>query len=212
MNWVPITSPHFEIRNIKKTIQDSEVHLSWHWPKEIDFVYIYQTSADEVKPISELRENDVKLYTRDEYKGNLGYVSKLDTIGRTACQIFPCQKREGGLIVFSQQNENNLVYINGLRAKIYFSIAYKQKLFQIRKKVRMTIDTELPIDKELLVYVKKSGGLPGSPEDGTVYPFVRGFSAGKTVLPEIEIEKNEFLAIFFNNGKNLAQKYELIPQ
>jgi len=211
VNWEPISSPNHEIKDVKKTLQDSEVHLSWFWPKEIDFVYIYKTSADSVKPISEIDERELKLYTREEYKVSQGYVGRLDTIGRTAYRILPCQKREGKLIVFKQENEKNLIYITGSRAKIYFSIAYKNKLFQSRKKVKMAIMTELPLEKELLVYVKKSGSVPISLEDGTVYPFVRDFPTGKTVPPEIEIDKNEFIRIFFNNGKKSAQHYELIP-
>ncbi|MFK9090263.1 beta-mannanase [Bacillus salipaludis] len=212
MNWEPISSPNHEIRDVNKTVRDTEVHLSWFWSKEIDFVYIYKASADNIKPINEIDEQDLKLYTREEYKVNQGYIGKLDTLGRTAYRIFPCQKRDGKLTVFKQENENNLIYITGSRAKIYFSIAYKNKLFHSRKKVKMAIMTELPLEKELLVYVKKSGGVPISLEDGTVYPFVRDFPAGKTVTPEIEMDKNEFLRIFFSNGKNAAQNYELIPE
>lgn len=212
MNWEPISSPTHEIKDIQKTIQDAEVQISWFWPKEIDFVYIYKTAADNVKPYGEIEEHELKLYTREEYKINRGYVSKLDTIGRTACRIFPCQKRDGKLVVFSQENEDNLITITGSRAKIYFSIAYKNKLFHSRKKVKMAIMTELPFEKDLLVYVKKSGGMPSSLEDGTVYPFVRDFPAGKTVSQEIEIDKNEFIRVFFSSGKNAAQHYELIPE
>ncbi|EKN71493.1 hypothetical protein BABA_01290 [Neobacillus bataviensis LMG 21833] len=212
MNWEPISSPNQEIKDVKQTIQDAEVRLNWFWSNEIDFVYIYKTASDNVKPISEIDERDIKLYTREEYKINQGYVSKLDTIGRTAYRIFPCQKRDGKLVVFKQEDEKNLITITGARAKIYFSISYKNKLFQPRKKVKLAIHTELPLEKELLVYVKKSGGVPSSLEDGTVYPFVRDFPAGRTVSPEIEMDKNEFIRIFFNNGKNTAQHYELIPE
>ncbi|MBO0961666.1 beta-mannanase [Neobacillus sp. MM2021_6] len=212
MNWEPISSPNQEIKDVKQTIQDAEVRLNWFWSNEIDFVYIYKTASDNFKPADEIAERDVKLYTREEYKINRGYVSKLDTIGRTLYRIFPCQKREGKLVVFRQEDEKNLITIMGARAKIYFSIAYKNKLFQPRKKVKMAIHTELPLEKGLLVYVKKSGGVPNSLEDGTAYPFVRDFPAGKTVSPEIEIDKNEFIRIFFSTGKNIAQHYELIPE
>ncbi len=193
-------------------VRNSEVHLTWFWSKEIDFVYIYKTTADSVKPLSEIENGELKFYTREEYKVNQGYVSRLDTFGRFTYQIFPCQKRDGKLIVFKQENENNLITINGPRAKIYCSIAYKQKLFQSRKKVKILIITELPLDKELLVYVKKSGGVPVSIDDGTVYPFVRDFPAGRTVPPEIEIDKNDYLGIFISKGMQAAQKYELLAE
>lgn len=212
VNWETIPSPTHEIRDLKKTIQDSELHLSWFWPKEIDFVYIYKASADSIKTHRSLDERDVKLYTREEYKANQGYITRLDGMGRFVYQILPCQKRDGKLIVFEQGNDKNVVYISGSKAKIYFSITYKNKLFQPRKKVRMSIMAEQELNKDLLVYVKKRGGPPASVEDGTVYPFVRDFPAGKSVPPEIEIEKDEFIRIFFNNGKQSAQFYELIPE
>ncbi|MFL6559295.1 MAG: beta-mannanase [Bacillus sp. (in: firmicutes)] len=212
MNWETISSPDHEIKDIKKTVRESEVHLTWFWSKEIDFVYIYKTSSDNMKTLSELTNHDLKLYTREEYKANQGYLGRIDGIGRTAYRILPCQKRDGNLVVFLQENDDNLIYISGTKARIYFSISYKNKLFQARKKVRMSIMTELPLEKELLVYVKKSGGVPVSVDDGTVYPFVREFPSGNTVQPEIEIDKNEFIRIFFSDGKKSAQSYELIPQ
>lgn len=212
MNWETISSPDHEIKGIKMTIRDSEVHLTWFWSKDIDFVYIYKASAENMKTLRELSEKDVKLYTREEYKANQGFLSRIDAIGPTAYRILPCQKRDGQLVVFNQENDNNLIFISGSKARIYCSISYKNKLFQARKKVRMSIMTELPLEKELLVYVKKSGGVPVSVEDGTVYPFVREFPSGKTVPPEIEIDKHEFIRIFFKDGKKSAQSYELIPQ
>lgn len=212
LNWETISSPDYEIKDLKSTIRDSEIHLTWFWSKEIDFVYIYQTSAENVPPLSEIDEHDLKLYTREEYKANKGYVGRLEAIGLIAYRIVPCQKRDGKLIVFRQENENNLIYITGSRAKIYFSITYKNKFFQPLKKVRISIMTELPLDKELLVYVKKSGAVPTSIDDGTVYPFVRDFPSGKTQQPEIEIGKNEFIRIFFSSGRKSAQNYLLIPE
>jgi hypothetical protein len=76
----------------------------------------------------------------------------------------------------------------------------------------MSIMTETALDKELLVYVKKIGSVPISIDDGTMYPFVRDFPAGKTEQPEIEIGKDEYIRIFFSNGRKSAEIYELIPQ
>lgn len=210
--WETVTSPDHEIKDIQKTVRDSEVHLSWFWSKEIDFVYIYKVSADLIRPIDELDDSDLTLYTREEYKTNQGYVGRMDSIGRYAYRILPCQKRDGKLIVFKQENDKNLIYISGTKARIYFSITYKNRLFQPKKRVKMSIMTELPLDRELLVYVKKSGGVPVSAEDGTVYPFVRDFPSGKTLPPEIEINKDEYVRIFFSNGRKSAEMYELIPE
>lgn len=212
MNWETITSPDNEIRDLRKTLRDSEVHLTWFWSKDIDFVYIYKAPADHVQPYSEIAEDDLRLYTREEYKANQGYVARIDGISRSHYRIFPCQKREGKLIIFRQENDNNSIGISGSKGKIYFSITYKNKLFQPLKKVKISIMSELPLDKEVLVYVKKHGSIPNSIDDGTVYPFVRDLPSGKSVQPEIEIDKNEYIRIFFSNGRKSAYDYELIPE
>jgi hypothetical protein len=212
VNWEPLTSPEVEIKDLRKTVRDSKIQLTWFWSREIDFVYLYKASADHIKPISEIDEKDLHLYTREEYKANQGFVGRLDAIGRYAYRIFPCQKRDGKLVVFAQENDQNLIYLTGSKAKIYFSITYKNKFLQPKKRVRMSIMTEIALDKELLVYVKKIGSVPISIDDGTVYPFVRDFPAGKTEQPEIEIGKDEYIRIFFSNGRKSAEIYELIPQ
>jgi hypothetical protein len=207
----PLPSPEYEIRDITCTISKSEIHLTWYWPKEVDFVFLYKAESGRLRPAAELTAVDLKLYTREEYKANQGYIGRLDTFGKFAYQIFPCQKHDGKLRVFSQENENNLIYIAGNRAKVYFSITYKNKLFQKKKTVKMAIITELPLDKELLCYVRKRDSVPISLGDGTWFPYVRDFPAGETSLPEIEIDKNEYIRIFLSEGKKYAEMYELIP-
>ncbi|PLS04312.1 beta-mannanase [Neobacillus cucumis] len=211
VNWEPISSPIDEIKDIKITRTDTDVHVRWFWPSKIDFVYIHKTSTDKIKSNKEFNPHDLKLYTREEYKANQGYFLKLDTIGQMALRIFPGKKEGGQLTVFRQENEHNCAYISGSTAKVYFSITYKHKLFQTQKRVKMAITTELPLRKDELVYVKKSGGVPLSVEDGTIYPFIRDFVPGKTVLSEIEIDQHEFIQIFLRNGKDAAQHFELIP-
>jgi hypothetical protein len=212
MNWEKLSSPDLRIRELQSTIQDSGILLTWFWPREIDFVYIYKAHADNLREIGELERQDLKLYTREEYKVNQGYTGRLDMLGRHAYRILPGQKRNGNLVVFMQETEENLIYVSGGRAKIYFSISYKNKLLLPRKKVKVSITTELPFDKELLCFVKKREAVPLSLDDGTWFPFVRDFPAGKTELPEIEIEKNEFIRIFFSKGKQSTDIYELIPE
>ena len=212
VNWEPIPSPNDEIRDIEKTIIDMKVHVQWYWPIGIDFVYIHQTPADQGESLNEFELHDLRLYTREEYKANQGLFFNLETMGRITLRIFPGKKVDGHLIVFRQDNDQNRIYINGSRAKVYFSITYKQKFFQTRKKVKMIINTELPISKEQLVYVKKSGAVPLSLEDGTIYPFIRDIVPGQTILPEIEINKHEFVRIFLSKGNASAQPFELIPE
>lgn len=60
----------------------------------------------------------------------------------------------------------------------------------------MTISAEVPVPKDVLCYVKKRGGHPASKEDGILFPFVQDFPAGRSVLPPIEIGKEDFNASF----------------
>ncbi|WP_342433047.1 hypothetical protein [Neobacillus sp. FSL H8-0543] len=212
MNWEPIPSPGYEIKNLQGTIRDSEIHLTWFWPKEIDFVYLYKASADDFPTVDELTASDLRLYTREEYKTNLGYIGKVEAFGKFGFRIFPCQKLDGELKIFRQENEDNLLFISGARAKIHFSISYKNRFLQGRKKVKMTIMTELPLDKELLCYLRKRDSVPISHEDGTWYPFVRDFPVGKTELPEFDIGKNDYIRILINQGSKSADLYELIAE
>ena len=212
MNWQKISSPDLEIKELKSSIQDTEVLLTWFWPKEIDFVYIYKAGADKLQETTAVEERDLKLYTREEYKANKGYIGRLDAIGRYAYRILPGQRRDGKLYTFSQENENNLIYITGGRAKVYVSISYKNKLLQKRKRAKMSIITELPLDREMLCFVKKRDAVPNSLDDGTWFPFVHDFPVGETVLPEIELDRNEFIRIFFNKGRQSTDIYELIPR
>lgn len=76
----------------------------------------------------------------------------------------------------------------------------------------MTIMTELPLDKELLCYLRKRDSVPISHEDGTWYPFVRDFPVGKTELPEFDIGKNDYIRILINQGSKSADLYELIAE
>ena len=212
MNWEKCPSPELEINDLAFTKRDSELHFTWYWPKEVDFVYIYKAPANRFKNITELVEKDVTLYTREEYKAKQGFVDRFEAIGKYVYQFFPCQKQEGALHVYYQENENNLKYITTGKANILFSISYKKKLFKSCKNVRISIMTEVPLSKDLLVYVKKNGAVPISIEDGLKYPFLRDFPAGRTDLAEIMIEQNEFIRLFFTNGKESAEVYDLIPQ
>jgi hypothetical protein len=205
MEWIESTKPEWEIKDIHATIKDSELTLTWFWPKEIDFVYISFMDPDTDA------FGKMKLYTRDEYKAKQSYIGRIDSIGKYEVRIFPCVKDLDHLFVIKQVNNQHHVYVNTGKARIYYSILYKQKWFGSRKKIRMKIMAEVPFGRDILCYVKKQGGVPISLDDGTFYPFVRDFPAGNTELPEIELDKDEYIRIFFHDGKKFAEMYELIP-
>lgn len=65
---------------------------------------------------------------------------------------------------------------------------------------------------DVLCYVKKRGGHPAGKEDGILFPFVQDFAPGRNVLPPIEIGKDDFVRIFFTDGKKYGLYYELVPE
>lgn len=211
MLWKTPTSSDQEVKDLQCTVNDGEMKLTWYWPKNIEFVYMLIAPVAKWEEIEENSVSNMKLYTREEYKAKQGYHERMDSIGKYAVRIFPCLKEGEELTILKQENDLNLVHFSTGRAKIYYSINYKKKLLQARKKVKMSIMSEITIERAVLCYVKKEGAVPVSIDDGTIYPFIRDFQAGETVLPEIEIEKNEFMRIFIQDRK-FAEIYELIPK
>jgi hypothetical protein len=201
-----------QITRIDRVVQDGEAILTWQWPKDLEYVCIrsYRDPMDGSLP--ELDPRTFKLYTREEYKVNSGYRARVNYIGLQYYRIYPCMMRDGVLTVLRQANDNNFVQISGGKANIRFSIKYSNRLFSKMKRVDIRLFCEMPVDREALCYVKKQEGYPTSVSDGVVYPFNRDFSAGPNILPPIEINKNEFVKLFFTDGKRYGSVYELIPE
>lgn len=200
------------IRGLTHHIDEARCTLRWLWPDTIQAVYVHKAAADrpaaERPPAAEL-----KLYTRDEYKANNGYHDRIEGIGRLVYTIYACLLQEDGqqqLIV--QPDDGNRIALSTGRARIYYSIRYKGGWFKKFKTAQIQVTAEVPLPADVLCYVKKHGGSPASKDDGTVYPFVEPFAPGRNVLPEIEIGKDDYIRLFFTDGRQYGQLYELIPE
>jgi hypothetical protein len=154
----------------------------------------------------------MKLYTREEYKASSGYRERLNVIERHAYRIYPCVKQDGKLVVVRQEDNDNKVQFSMGKAAILYSIQYRKSLFSKTQTVRIQITSEVLVSKEVLCFVKKEGGIPLHKDDGIVYPFVHDFEPGRNVMSEIQIHKNEFIKLFFTDGKKHGQIYELMPE
>ncbi|OCA88074.1 hypothetical protein A8F94_09655 [Bacillus sp. FJAT-27225] len=212
MIWAEIPSTEYEIYNLQHELRDGELVLTWQWPKGIDFVYIYKANTEAALPAEDLTEQHLKLYTREEYKARKAYTTKADTIGRYIVRIFPAIKTEGTLQLLKQENDRNTLTFTSGKAKIYYSIHYKRKLFSSRKQAQIVIRAEVPVSRDSICYVKKSGEPPASLQDGRVYTFQHDFEPGLNPQPEIPLDKHDYIRIFFTNGKQSAQHFELIPE
>ncbi|GGO00534.1 hypothetical protein [Saccharibacillus kuerlensis] len=218
------------IRELTRRVNDDVCTLQWQWPSGTDSVYIGRRALDTASsgafgagaeagsdptvfgPDGGFDESGLKLYTREEYKAAGGYRDRLDGIGRYAYTVYAAVPGSGEPVLVRQPNGENIIETPAGRAKIRYAVREKKALFRAYKTVRIEISCEVPLAEDVLCYVKKSGSHPAGPQDGTVYPFAAPFSAGRTVLPEIEVGKNDYVRVFFTDGKRYGQLYELLPE
>lgn len=186
--------------------------MTWAWPKDVEYVYVYGFQAGAERPLDELLPQDLKLFTREEYKNKSGYRERVDYIGLRAYRIFPCVRREGKLTALRQTDDRNTIIVSGGRAKIRYSVKYGSKLFSKFKTVRIQLFCEIAVPQDALCYVKQEGASPADKDDGIAYPFMSDFPVGRTVLQEIEIGKNEFVRVFFTDSKKYSELFTLIQE
>lgn len=199
------------IAGLSGSMEDDRCTLRWLWPAGVQAVYIHKADADRsaAEPVSAA---GLKLYTKDEYKANNGYHDRIDGIGRIVYTVYACVNEDGEQLLVRQPDESNRKMISTGKAKIRYSLRVKGGLFKKYKTVEIQVTTEVPLAKEVLCYVKKQGGYPSNREDGTVYPFVVDFAAGKNSLPAIEIGKDDYVRLFLADGQKYGHLYELIPE
>jgi hypothetical protein len=190
---------------------DQMALLTWQWPKGIEYVYIVKASdrnkfgPEQVFPM--------KLYTKEEYKANAGYKDFVQSIGKIVVKIYPVIRENGEMIVLNQENGMNEIELKGQKAKIRYSIMYSKGWFSKQKTVKMRIRPDIFLSKDAICYVKKEGQQPINMEDGTIYSFVHDFEPGTSgELPEIQVNKNDYIGLFFTDGKKYGELYDLIPE
>jgi hypothetical protein len=219
MNSMIWCDPQQEYMIPKATGQsrNGECTLNWDWPKNVQYVYIASYRPDE-EPVGQpdeswLSARSLKLVTREEYKIKAGYRDRADFIGMKIYRLFPCiRTEEGELEAFLQWDDHNMVRISGGKAEIRYKVRYGKGWFQKLKPVTLELFCEIPVSEKALCYVKKKGSEPVHKDDGVVYLFNRTFEAGQTRLPEIQIAKDEYVRLFFTDGKAYGTMYELMKE
>ncbi|WP_141499640.1 beta-mannanase [Paenibacillus luteus] len=199
------------ISGLTRMMEEDRCTLRWTWPREIEAVYIGKAPAEQADSFAGDIGN-AKLYTRAEYKANNGYHSRIEGIGRYVFTVYACLEGSGGPQLVLQQEDNNRIEISAGKAKIYYSVTEKSGFFRKFKTVQIQVTTEVPVAKDVLCYVKKQGGYPSNKEDGMLYPFVAPFAAGRNVLPAIEVGKQDYIRLFFIDGRSQGQMYDLISE
>jgi len=199
------------ISDVTSRVEDRICTLRWRWPDGVQAVCIYKAAAEEPEP-SEHPPSGLKLYTREEYKANNGYRDRLEEIGLVSYTLFARLSENGQTVLVRQPEGDNIIVVSAGKARIYYSILHKKGFFQKAKTVHMAITAEVPVGRDVLCYVKKRGGYPAGKDDGILFPFVQDFAAGRNILPPIEIGKEDFVRIFFTDGRKYGLFYELVPE
>jgi len=206
---------HDEQYGIKQTsaqVQNGESVVTWMWPKGVESVYVYSFSDGTEQPPETLGPRQLKLFTREEYKTRLGYRERVEHFGVQGYRIFPCLMRDGKLAPLKQTDAHNCVRVSGGKAQIRYQIKYSRSWFAKYKKVRIQLFCEIAVPRDVLCYVKKEGSAPVNKDDGITYPFMSDFASGRHVLPDVEVGKDDYIRLFFTDGKASGQLYELIPE
>lgn len=203
------------ISELTHRVDEDRCTLRWRWPEGIQAVYIHKAPAGQEaagSPDTPPPASGLRLYTRDEYKANNGYHDRIQEIGQLVYTVYAGWSEQGETVLVKQRDGYNRTVASTGKAKIYYSVREKSGLFSKYKTVQITVTAEVPIAKDVLCYVKKQGGYPADREDGTVYPFVTAFAAGRNVLPVIEVGKQDHVRLFFTDGRKYGHTYVLIPE
>lgn len=189
-------------------MQDGDSLLTWNWPGSTRFVLVEGYDPAAVMA----QQARFKLYTREEYKANGGYRERLDRVGRYAYRIYPGIYTDGAPLVYRQEGGGNEAIVSTERARIRCSIRYGSAWLRRQRTVQMTVTAEIPVPKEALCYVKKTGGMPLHKDDGIAYPLLDDLTPGVNRLAAIEVGKDDNIKLFFTDGKTYGSLYELIHE
>ncbi|RJE89640.1 beta-mannanase [Paenibacillus sp. 1011MAR3C5] len=198
------------ITGLARMIEEDRCTLRWIWPAGVEAVYIGQRLIDDEDVSEEDEIGSLRLYTKAEYKANNGYVCRLDRARMYRFTIYILMEREEGAILLKQRDGENRMEVSAHRAKIYYSVSERSGLFRKHKSIQIEVRTEVALGSDVLCYVKKQGGFPANREDGLMYPFVAPFSAGRNVLPPIEVDKQDHIRLFLADVRKHGHLYELI--
>lgn len=148
-------SPHTaRVSGLSCQQEDDRFTLRWHWPSEIDAVYIGRSAVDGGPEGGSLR-----LYTKAEYKANNGYPGRMEGIGRYIYTVYAYQEDEEGPLLISQADRENELAVSSGKARIQYEIQQKSGWFRSSKTIQIQVMTEVPIGKDVLCYVKSRAAI-----------------------------------------------------
>lgn len=197
-----------KISDIKVHIEGGKVSLKFNWPNELEMLYIYKANLANGEEID--LDKPYRKYTKNEYSNFGGFID--DAADGGIVKYVLCPYRHDGfeeyLVTF--ENKENEVCVIASRIEVRYELHEKKKLFGKQKKVQMQVFCEKEIPKEYLCYVKKKGSIPVGLADGMRFQFIDDFSAGNNLLPEVEIDKDEYIRIYLTEEVPYQEAYRVI--
>lgn len=203
-----ITVSEEGISGVSYELEKERFIIKWKWPSSCDIVYIFKSSILEEASIDEIEKKNLIVYTKDEYKEFNGYVENINEINQYRFIIFKAIEEEQITLVKQLDERNEIIVCTG-KPNIIYEIIERKPLFSKNKTVKIKIDSDISIGKDVLCYVKKEGAYPLNKEDGVKFDFVSDFHVGLNEMPSIEINKNEYLKVFIKDIQKYGNLYSL---
>lgn len=206
IRWYQETEP--KISDIKAHVSEGQVTLTFKWPNELEHLYIYKQSILKDEEIN--WEKPYRKYTKNEYACFGGFKDQDAGSAMSKYILCPYIHNDLGSYLVCYKDRCNEVEVISHRIEIRYEIHEKKKLFSPRKLVQMQVFCELPLPKQYLCYVKKRGNIPVGLEDGMQFQFISDFEAGDNILPEIEVEKDEYVRIYLTDEIPHKEAYRIM--
>lgn len=197
-----------QISNIKAQVSGNQVTLTFRWPNDLESLYIYKQNLMQEEDID--WEKPYRKYTKNEYARFGGFIDQEAKSAISKYILCPhIQDRDGEYLLQDTQGTNEIKVISQ-RIQVRYTLQEKKKLFSSRKKVQMHVFCEVPLPMDYLCYVKKKGSIPISLEDGMQFQFISDFNAGDNILPEIEVDQDEYVRIYLTEQVPYKEAYHIM--
>lgn len=198
------------VSQLKARREEDKIILNFKWPNSLEHICVYKKSILKSDEIDETKP--YRKYTKEEYVKFGGFIDYVTEVGLIHYIICPHILEGDKAYVIWSHNEENSIDISTGKIEIRYTIKEKKKLFSSRKTIQMTLfcDTEIP--RELICYTKKRGEIPLNNQDGSRFQFVQDFNAGQNILPEIEVDKEEYIRIYLADNIAHQELYWIYKQ
>lgn len=204
-----VNSEEERIRELQAQVLDNRCEVRWFWPSNIKFVYIHKSRAGEGISKENIIKQSLKLLTKPEYESSGCYREASPGVGEYTYRVFPAVKEGSDIYLIYQEDDENRIDVCTGRIVIRYNIIETKKLFSKKKSAKIVAYTDVPIDREVLFYVKSQGGYALDKGEGMAFPFSRDLHPGKNEFSGIDLEKDESISIVFKDD-SLKKTYQLM--